>query len=122
MIELYDITNKRVNGKTMFGGSYMQVLDYENIEMSVTDHSHPYPDCLYCYCIKILLAEPSYSCQEKMQHDKSRHNTCQQEIKSCRVPNWPNIVHWQPPDGSRLASGFVVGTDVNYFICYNSRG
>ena len=33
-----------------------------------------------------------------------------------------NIVQWQPPDGSRFASGFVLGTAIKYFISYNSRG
>ena len=27
------------------------------------------------------------------------------------VTNCPDLVEWQPPDGSRLASGFLVGTD-----------
>ena len=27
------------------------------------------------------------------------------------VTSWPGLVQWQPPDGSRLASGFLVGTD-----------
>ena len=27
------------------------------------------------------------------------------------VTNFPNLVQWQPADGSRLASGFLVGTD-----------
>ena len=29
----------------------------------------------------------------------------------CRIASWSNLVQWQPPDGSRLASGFLVGTD-----------
>ena len=32
------------------------------------------------------------------------------------------ISRWQPLDRSRLASDIEVGTDVNYFISYNSRG
>ena len=28
------------------------------------------------------------------------------------VTSWPDLVQWQPPDGSRLASGFLVSTDV----------
>ena len=51
----------------------------ENIETSVTDRSRLYPECLSCYCIQILLTEASYSCQEKTEHDKSRHNTSQQK-------------------------------------------
>ena len=27
------------------------------------------------------------------------------------VTSWPDLVQWQPPDGSRLASEFLVGTD-----------
>ena len=27
------------------------------------------------------------------------------------VTSWQNLVQWQPPDGSRLVSGFLVGTD-----------
>ena len=27
------------------------------------------------------------------------------------VTSWLNLVQWQPPNGSRLASGFLVGTD-----------
>ena len=38
-----------------------------------------------------------------------------------RVTSWSNLVHRQPPDG-RLASDIEVGTDVTYFISYNSRG
>ena len=28
------------------------------------------------------------------------------------VTSWPDLVQWQPPDGSRLVSGFLVSTDV----------
>ena len=27
------------------------------------------------------------------------------------VTIWPDLVQWQPPDGIRLASGFLVGAD-----------
>ena len=31
--------------------------------------------------------------------------------RNMAVTSWPNLVQWQPPDGSRLASEFLVGTD-----------
>ena len=36
----------------------------------------------------------------------------------CRATSWSNLVEWLPPDGSSLASGFVVGTDVSKKRCY----
>ena len=94
------------------------------IETSVTDHTRPYPECLCWYCIQIMLTEPSYSCQEKTQHDKSRdeHMSIRKNAVICRVTSWSNLVQWQPPDGSRIASDIKMGTDVTYFISYNLRG
>ena len=39
---------------------------------AVASHrSCPYPDCRCCYCNQILLTEPSYSCHQNTQDDKS---------------------------------------------------
>ena len=35
-------------------------VSMENNETSVADHYRPYPDCLCCYCIQILLTEPLF--------------------------------------------------------------
>ena len=65
-----------------------------------------------------MLTEPCYSCQEKTQHDKSRHDPCQQETwLSSRVG--PNLVQWQLPNGGRFASGFMVGTSSS-FSCFSA--
>ena len=99
----------------------------ENIETNGTDRYRPYPECLCCYCIKILLTEPSYSCQEKTLHDKSQTHV---NNNNCHTVVWVVVslvgqillVHWQPPDGSRLASDIEMSADVKYYISYNSRG
>ena len=53
--------------------------EHRSIATSVTDRSRPYPECLCCYCIHIVLTEPYYSCQENTKHGRSRHNTWQLE-------------------------------------------
>ena len=50
-------------------------LSKENSKTSITDRSRPYPDCLCCYCIQILLTEPSCSCQEKSQLNTINRDT-----------------------------------------------
>ena len=42
----------------------------EKNETSVTDRSHPYPDCRCCYCIQVLPTAPSCSDQEKTSPKK----------------------------------------------------
>ena len=96
---------------------FKAAVSTENIETSVTDRSRPYPGCLCCYSIQILLTEPSYSCQEMTQHDKSRYDTCQNQKNRCLMSRH-ELVQWQPPGGSRLASDIEVGTDVNYFYFF----
>ena len=38
------------------------------------------------------------------------------------VTSWPDLVQWQPPDGSRLASGFLVGTDAIIVFLISREG
>ena len=52
---------------------------------------------VFCPSIELLV----YSCQ-----DRTRSMTVLNDVTS-----WPNLVQCQPPDGSRLASRFLVGTD-----------
>ena len=50
--------------------AFKAAVSMKNDETSVTDCSRSYPDGLCCYCIQILLTEPSYSRQENTQHKK----------------------------------------------------
>ena len=71
---------------------FKAAVSTENIETSVTDRSRPYPGCLCCYSIQILLTEPSYSCQEMAQRDTTHVKTRKIDVL-CRVTSKYNGSH-----------------------------
>ena len=85
------------------------VISTENNKKSITDHSRPYPDSHCCYCIKILITEPSYSCQEKTQHKNMRGFTCKQGcLVSMRNRAEKDAARWR-----HLTHEFIAGASVH---------
>ena len=66
-------------------------LNKENLNLNLLHYSEPpsqscpYPDCLCCYCIHILLIEPSYSSQKTP-------NTINRDTPLCQHENWLSII------------------------------
>ena len=69
--------------KNYRGQAYLANDDLTADSASARSRFRPYPECLCWYCIQILLNEPSYSRQEKTQHEKSRHSIYVNKMNGC---------------------------------------